>query len=114
MLWIDVINESFKPTSPDYLTTYEVSFDRIPSKLLLNSYASQSLLLAEKTKDEDIHTRIFCNNRDGVLLFDSKKSGYDYYDSKGRRYYVDGLNSIHFLDDPSQLKLILQSKDDGD
>ncbi len=114
MLWIDVINESFKPTSPDYLTTYEVSYDKIPSKLLLNSYASQSLLLAEKTKDEDINTRIFCNNREGVLLFDSKKSGYNYYDSKGRRYYVEGLNSIHFLDDPSQLKIILQSKDDGD
>lgn len=114
LLWIELVNESFKPGDLEYLKTFQINYNSVPTEYLLNSVASQSLLLAIRSKDEEIHAQIYCEDKNGVLLFDSKKAGKRYYDSKGRRQFVEGVDSIHFLDDPSQLKTFLQKLDDGD
>lgn len=114
LLWIELVNESFKPGDLEYLKTFQINYNSLTKEYLLSSVASQSLVLANRSKDEEIHAQIYCNDKDGVLLFDSKKAGKRYYDSKGRRQFVEGVDSIHFLDDPAQHQTFMQKLDDGD
>ena|GEM_PF-6424105 len=82
--------------------SYENNYNSLPRYSGVDGISSNTLLLYSNSGLKQVQAKVFCESSQGLLLFDSKKIGFKYYNDKGQRLVLPARERLYFLDDPLQ------------